>query len=144
MPIIIIITIAILLILIELTWKSLEDLEKSQKIIFILIGLIITFIITLIIFNISKSAVNYNSKDMIKSVQNILVSVFTALNGLIFIVPVARTYMKIKNKDSNISKIKISMITIIILFILVMIFETNYLKNIQNGIINIYNSKING
>lgn len=144
MPIIIFITIAILLILIELTWKSLEDLEKSQKIIFILIGLIITFIITLIIFNISKSAVNYNSKDMIKSVQNILVSVFTALNGLIFIVPVARTYMKIKNKDSNISKIKISMITIIILFILVMIFETNYLKNIQNGIINIYNSKING
>lgn len=142
MPVIIIITIAILLILIELTWKSLEDLEKNQKIIFILVGLIITFIITLIIFNISKSAINYNSKDMIKSVQNILVSVFTALNGLIFIVPVARIYMKIKNKDSNISKIKINIIVMIILFILVIIFETNYFENIQDGIIKIYNSKI--
>lgn len=142
MPVIIIITIAILLILIELTWKSLEDLEKNQKIIFILVWLIITFIITLIIFNISKSAVNYNSKDMIKSVQNILVSVFTALNGLVFIVPVARIYMKIKNKDSNISKIKINIIVMIILFILVIIFETNYFENIQDGIIKIYNSKI--
>lgn len=142
MPVIIIITIAILLILIELTWKSLEDLEKNQKIIFILVGLIITFIITLIIFNISKSAINYNSKDMIKSVQNILVSVFTALNGLVFIVPVARIYMKIKNKDSNISKIKINIIVMIILFILVIIFETNYFENIQDGIIKIYNSKI--
>ena len=141
MTIIFIIAIAILLIMIELTWKNLSELSNNQKIIFIAIGTIITFLITLIIFNISKSNIVYESKDMMADVRNAIISIFTALNSVIFIPKVATIYKKIKNGEIQNFK---SIIITVVVFVLIIILECNYFKEIQEGILQIYYSKIKG
>ena len=139
MIIIFIISIAILLIMIELTWKNLSELSKTQKIVFIVIGTLITCLITLIIFNISKSNIVYETKDMMVDIRNAILSIFTALNCVVFIPKVATIYKKIKNGEIENFK---SIIMTVVIFVLIIILECNYFKEIQEGILQIYYSKI--
>ena len=63
---IIIILFAVLLFWI---WNNCKDFEDTtQKIKFIIIGLIILSIVTLILFNVSKIGVNYQNKDIMKAI----------------------------------------------------------------------------
>lgn len=144
MPIIVIITIAILLIVIELSWKNLDGIENKSKIIFIFVGIVITSIITLIIFNISKKGINYNSNEIMVDVKNMIVSIFTALNGVVFIPNFSRIYIKFRNKDIENSKIKFNILIVGAILVGVIFFECSYFNNIQKGILQIYNSKIIG
>ena len=61
MTIIILVAIVIYAILITWIWKSLGYIEKSKKILYIAVGLLIMYIITLIIFNISKNGKTYQN-----------------------------------------------------------------------------------
>ena len=54
MPLIIIVTIIVFLILIAWTWQSLGQLDKSKKVLFILIGIVIMYICTLIVCTTQK------------------------------------------------------------------------------------------
>ena len=53
MAFIIIIALIIYFIDIAWTWKSLGEISKSSKVVFIIVGILVLFIITLITFNIS-------------------------------------------------------------------------------------------
>ena len=129
MPIIITIMIAMFLILISWTWHNLGDIEKIKKIITMIVLFVLIYIVTLIVFNISKSDILYNSKEAMENVKTILVLLFTMVNGLI-IMP----FIDIDYNDD-----KKSFLVIFIVFIIVIIFECGYLKDIQNGILNVYN-----
>lgn len=139
MAFIIIIIIILFLVLIGWTWNNLEDIEKPKKVGYIIISILITYIITLIIFNVSKSEIEYQNQNMVTSVQNILVAVFTAVNGFIvvqyFAKIVGQMYMNQIEKNTVIIKVVI----LLIIFIACIIFECGYMKDIQIGIINVYN-----
>lgn len=83
MPIIITIMIAMFLILISWTWHNLGDIEKIKKIITMIVLFVLIYIVTLIVFNISKSDILYNSKEAMENVKTILVLLFTMVNGLL-------------------------------------------------------------
>ena len=51
MPLIIIIIMAIYLVLIAWTWQSLGNIDKMKRVVLILIGIILSYIITLIYLN---------------------------------------------------------------------------------------------
>ena len=61
MPFIVIIIILIYIVLLAWTWHNLGDMEKTKKTLIIFIGLIITYLITILIFNISKAGIGYNN-----------------------------------------------------------------------------------
>lgn len=140
MVIIISIIVAVYLLMIAWTWQSLESLEKTKKVVFIVIGIIISYIVTLIIFNISQQGVNYQNEITKHEIKKILVLLFTALNGVIFIPYIAKLFTRVKENEIEDYKLKKKIIILVIIFIICMFFENMYLKDIQNGIINIYNS----
>ena len=86
MTLIYIIIVAMYLILIAWTWQSLGNIEKRKKVAYIILGILLFFIITLIIFNISKSNVEYQKETIKNAVRNLLVLLFTAVNGIIFVI----------------------------------------------------------
>ena len=139
MPIIITIMIAMFLILISWTWHNLGDIEKIQKIITMIVLFVLIYIVTLIVFNISKSDILYNSKEAMENVKTILVLLFTMVNGLIIMPFIAKILNKISCNDIDYNDAKKSFLVIFIVFIIVIIFECGYLKDIQNGILNVYN-----
>ena len=140
MPLIIIIIMEVYLVLIAWTWYSLENIEKTKKIAVIAIGVFLTYIITLIIFSISKAGIDYGNIPNQSTMKNILVILFTGINGIVLLPYVAKILGKINENEIEKDVVKRKIVILIIVFIICMFFECGYLKDTQKGMINIYNS----
>ncbi len=137
MSLIIIIIMILFLVLLGWTWSSLGNIEKKTKIICIIVGLIATYILTWIIYQIAKKGIIYENKEAKRIIRNIFVTLFTIINGY-FILPY--TFRKIERIDNEEMEKKQARKSIIILFLIVLallIFESLYLKNILHGIVRI-------
>ena len=139
MPVIVTLIIAIFLILISWTWNNLGNIDKTKKIITIVISLILMFFVTFIIFNISKQDIQYGSNEQMEVVRNVLVILFTIINGLIVMPFVAKTINKVYEKEIEKEQASKRLIAILVIFIIVVILECGYLKSIQQEILKIYN-----
>lgn len=144
MSLIIIIIIAIYFILIAWTWQILGNVEKTKKVAVIIIGILIMYIVTLIVFNISKVGLNYENTNAQADVRNVLVAVFTGINGIIVIPQLAKVIEKISEDEIDKKTASRKFLIIAIIFIVCVIIECGYMKDIQKGIINIYNIEKNG
>ena len=60
---IVITAIIIYFVTIAWSWHNLGFIEKSKKVAFIIIGILIMYIITLIVFQISKNGINYQKTE---------------------------------------------------------------------------------
>lgn len=133
------IIIVIYLISIAAIWTSLENEGKTKKISIIIIGILAMFLITNIIFNISKSTINYENIELQKNMRQIILWLFTGLNSL-FLPVTIRNIVKTKNGEQDENALKVKILVLTIIFILVMILECGYIKDIQEKTINIYQS----
>lgn len=140
MAFIIVIALIIYFINIAWTWKSLEEIEKSRKVIFIIVGLLILFIITLITFNISTRNIQYQHQGQTQLIRNVLVAIFTGINGTIIMPQLAKILEKAKNGDLEKNQIRNRIILWIIVLIICIIFECGYMESTQQGIVNIQHS----
>ena len=136
MALIITITLIIYFINIAWTWKSLGEIEKTQKVVFIILGLLGLFIITLITFNISAKNIQYIHQGE-NITRNILVSIFTGINGIIVMPQLAKILEKIKNGNLEKNHIRNRIILLITILIICLIFECGYMENTLQGIVNI-------
>ena len=138
MILIIVIIAVIYMLLIAWTWHSLGEIEKSKKVMVIGIGILIIYFMTLFIFLISKQGIVYENVEMSKAVRNVLVIMFTSVNGLIVLPFLARQLDKIH--EGEMEKTKFSKITLILLiiFIICLGIEYGYMKSTQQVILNIY------
>lgn len=139
MPVIITLIIAIFLILISWTWNNLGNIDKTKKVVTIVVSLFVIAIITLIIFNISKASVNYKSEEEVSVVRVVLVILFTFVNGLVVMPSIAKTLNKINNNEITKEQAGKRFLITGIIFIIVLIIECGYLTSIQKGILDIYN-----
>ena len=137
MVFIIIIALIIYFIDIAWTWKSLGEIEKRSKVIFILVGILVLFIITLITFNISAKNIPYQHQGETNTIRNVLVSIFTGINGIIIMPQLAKILEKAKNGDLEKNQIRNRLILWIAILIICLIFECGYMKDTQQGIVNI-------
>ena len=137
---IIITVIIVYFTLIGWTWQSLGSVEKNKKIAYIVIGLIVLYILTLIIFQTTKNGINYQNKQIQNSIQNILVIIFTGINGIIVMPQIAKILDKINEDEIQQNELKKRIIILLIIFVICIIFECGYMKDTQEGIIEIYNS----
>lgn len=133
------IIIVIYLISIAAIWTSLENEGKTKKISIIIIGILAMFLITNIIFNISKSTINYENIELQKNMRQIILWLFTGLNSL-FLPVTIRNIVKTKNGEQDENALKVKILVLAIIFILVMILECGYIKDIQEKTIKIYQS----
>ena len=139
MTLIIIGAIFIFLISIIWIWHNLVKIEKSKKITFILIGLCITYLITIVLYNISSTDMTYPSEEIKKTVSNTLILIFTGLNALIFLPFIAYLFDNILEEEIEKNQAQKRMIVIFIIFVVCVFVENGYLKDTQEGIISMYN-----
>lgn len=132
MPVIISIIIVMFLVLLGWTWSSLEDIEKTKKIEYIIVGFVVVYIITIIIYQISKIGISYENREIMKAIQNILVLVFSIVNGYILLPYIFKKIVQIQNDEIDDKKFKKSIVILIAVIIILTIIESNYLANAQN------------
>ena len=129
-------------VLIFWTWNNTKDFEEtSRRVIFIVVGIILIAIVTLIYFAISKVGITYPKVEMVKQVRKMVVLLFTPINGFLSLPHIASLKMKIKLKTEDEEKLKKKIVILGIVFIVATIVEINYMKDFQNGIIQMLNSK---
>lgn len=141
MTFIIIVAIIIYFILIAWTWKSLGGVEKNKKVIYMLIGIIIMYLVTLIVFGIAKTGITYESNDMQNSVQNVLVIIFAGINGIIVMPQIGKILDKINEGEIETFQIMRKIVILLLIFIICLILEIGYMKDTQEGILRVYHSK---
>ena len=130
------------IIYIVFAWNSTKEFETVlMRISFILIGTIFITILTLILFWISKMGITYPKREMVGEVRRIILLSFIPINGFIVLTQASTIFAQAKSgmisKEDLEKKIK----RLIIIFIVLIIFEAIYFKNIQNGMIKIIQSK---
>ena len=135
----IIVVIALFMVLLGFTWYRLEAFEGMEKVIICVVGLLLCWGITTILFSISSNGMNYINDEVENEISKILVLVFTPINGIVFMPYVAQIMSKVKfdeiNKQEAIKKILILCVILLAIFFL----EIKYLENIQLGILNVAN-----
>ena len=139
MTLIIIGAILIFVVSIIWMWHNLGNIEKPRKIAFIIIGLLIMYGFTIILYNLSSSNIAYPSEEVEKAVSNTLILVFTGLNALIFLPFIANLVDKILEEEIEKKQAKGRIIILLIIFVICIFVEKGYLESTQEGIINIYN-----
>lgn len=135
MLVILFIIIAMFIILFTWSWHCLEDIEKYEKIISIIIGTLIVYVITFIIFNISKSGINYENINNAKQMKMVYILMFTALNGYVLLPFIYKKMAQVNSNEITKEKLAKSLIILLIIFIIVSIFEINYLKILQESFV---------
>lgn len=137
--IMILIVVILFIVLIRWMWHSLGSIEKTTKCTCIVGGLVVVYIITFIIYNISKIGIVYENKEVMKLIQTVFVSLFTIINSYIILPYVFKKLEQINNKEIENEKLKKSTIILVIIILILGIFEKSYLGNIQHGILSIMN-----
>ncbi|MCI8637345.1 MAG: hypothetical protein HFJ36_05915 [Clostridia bacterium] len=142
MAFIIIVSIVIYFVLIAWTWQSLGFIEKTKKVGIIVIGIFLTYIITLIVFQIAKGDITYPNANIQNSIKNMLVAIFTGINGLIVMPQIGKMLDKINEDEIEKEQLTKRVIILLIIFIICLVFESGYMKNTQEGILKIYQTMV--
>lgn len=142
MAFIILVAIVIYFILIAWTWQSLGFIEKPKKVGIILIGICISYVITFMVFQIGKGGITYPNAEIQNSIRNILVAIFTGINGLIIMPQIGKILDKINEDEIEKDQLVKRVIILLIIFVICLIFESGYMKSTQEGILKIYQTML--
>ena len=94
-------------VLIFWTWNNTKDFEEtSKRVFFIVVGIVIVAVITLIYFTISKISITYPKVEMVNQVRKMVVLLFTPINGYLSLPHIASLKIQIKLKTEENSKLK--------------------------------------
>lgn len=140
MPFIIIITIAIYIILITWSWKSLGNIERTKKIMTIAIGIITIYLITWFVFNISKQGIVYENEQIASSIGKVIISIFAGVNGLIIMPFIGKLLDKVNEDEIEKQVFSRKILIIVVIFLIILWLECGYMKDTQEGILKIYHS----
>ncbi len=135
---IVLITSIIYVILISWSWQNLGELEKTKKIIYLIIGIIVSYLITLIIFQIAKGSYAIEEADIQNRLQNIVVAIFTGINGMIIMPQIAKIIDKLKEEQIEKQDILKRVAIILVVFITCLVIEGGYMRDTQKGTLKIY------
>lgn len=135
MAVILIIIAILFLVLLGWSWNSLGSIDKKEKIKYIIIGLVLTYLLTFIIYAISKIGIQYDNKETMKMIRTVFVLLFAIVNGYILLPYSFKKIEKIKNEEIEEEKLKRSIIILLIIIVMLLIFESIYLGNLQQGIL---------
>ena len=123
-----IISIILFLVLSIIVYNGLSGMDNKKKIIIFLIEIIMCFVFTMILFNISSLGIEYPNSKSKEIAMKTMVAIFRTLNE--------SQSGEIKKEECK-KRLKKSLI----IFLVLLIIEFIYLKNVQNGILSNYNMK---
>ena len=136
------IIVVLFIIYIVCAWNSTKEFENMLiRISFIFVGTLFIAMLTFVLFLISKIGVQYPKKEMIGEVRRIILLSFIPINGFIILTQSASIFAQAKSGMVSKEDMKKKIKRLIIMFIVLIVFEALYFKNIQNGIIRIIQNR---
>lgn len=141
MPIILLFILILNIVSIVLMYYSLGDLGKKEKLIYIVVGTAVMYIITSIVYWFSTRGIEVT--EVSERGKDLITFLFVPINGIIILPLLAKSYSKLKygNLDKNVF-LKRGIVLAVILLI-VLIIECIYFKNIQQEVVNMLNAQEN-
>ncbi len=134
--IVITIIIAIMFLnLIALIWSKLGNIDNKTKTISIIIGIVMVYIITFIIFNISKIGIIYEDPKVMKNIRSVFVMLFTIINSYALLPYFFKKINQINNDEIQKNEFQRSLIILLIIIVTLFIFESIYFGNTQQRIL---------
>lgn len=117
-------------------WKNIISFSTKQKIVYIVLGVIIISIITSLICNIQLKNIEIQNIEKQKIIKRTIECIFIPINLLIYCTPIGVTLNKFKDNAIKKDKLKKRFLIITIVFIIILIFESNYIANFYRGVLN--------
>ena len=114
-------------------YKVLSNIELKNKIILVAIGEIVMYVILFIVYGISSAGVN---ETIVNSSRQIILFTFLPINIICIELPIMLSLKKLQQGDIDNDKFNRRMAITLIIGIIILILEFNYIKNIQTGISN--------
>lgn len=139
----VLITIVILYLVCALwTWHSLGRLEPTKKIAFLILGIIMTYLITLLTFHLSKGEITYPTQEIYHSMKQLMILVFTGLNSCMMLPFLARQIDRVNEEEISreVAMKRILIFFVVILFVLWI--ESSYMQSTQQGILKILEKQV--
>ena len=137
------IIVVLFIIYIVCAWNSTKVFENTLlRISFILVGTLFITLLTLILFWISKIGVKYPKKEMIGEVRKIILLSFIPINGFLTLTQSASIFAQAKSGMVSKEEMKKKIKRLVIIFIILIVLEAIYFKNVQNGMIRIIQNKM--
>ena len=140
MPLIIIMIFILYSVVIGWTWNNLGDVDKIKKILIIAGEILLIYLITLIVYAISKNGIDYTNTEVEKNIKIVIVTLFTGFNSLIILPFLNKQIIKLKEKETEEKSIIKKVAIMFLIFIVCLIFECGYMKDTQKGILQVQKS----
>ena len=131
------VSIIIYIIAIMAIWKNTISFDLKQKLAYIGISILIIAIITNIICAIGFNGIKIDNKEKQKIIENTIKHIFIPINLLIYSTPIGVLINKLKDNIIKKEKFNKSVAIITLIFVVVLIFETNYISGFYRGVLNV-------
>ena len=136
MALIIITIVVMFLVLIFWSFTNLGKTNITKKILWMSLLFGIVFLTTYVTFLISKNSITYPSKEIMHSVQEVLVLMFSGVNGCFFIPAICKSIDNLyQQKIDETHFFRVILFGVILIILLAL--ECGYMKTTQKGILEI-------
>ena len=112
-------------------YKSLSHIEMKNRILLIIIGEMLMYIILFIIYGISSTDID---ETIVNSSRQIMIFTFLPINVIGIELPLLLTLKKFQQKDIKEEIFKKRMLFSLIISIIILIIEFCYIKDLQRGV----------
>jgi len=137
MALIIITIVVMFLVLIFWSFTNLGKTNITKKILWMVLLFGIVFLTTYVTFLISKNSITYPSKEIMHSVQEVLVLMFSGVNGCFFIPAICKSIDNLYQKKIDETHFFRRVILFGVILIILLALECGYMKTTQKGILEI-------
>ena len=141
MPIILLFILILNIVSIVLMYYSLRDLGKKEKLIYIVVGTAVMYIITSIVYWFSTRGIEVT--EVSERGKDLITFLFVPINGIIILPLLAKSYSKLKYGNLDKSVFLKRGIVLAVILLIVLIIECIYFKNIQQEVVNMLNAQEN-
>ena len=114
-------------------FKVLSNIELKNKLILVAIGEIVMYVILFIVYGISSAGAN---ETIVNSSRQIILFTLLPINIICIELPIMLTLKKLQQGDIDDNKFKRRMSIYLIIGLIILILEFNYIRDIQTGISN--------
>ena len=114
-------------------FKVLSNIELKNKLILVAIGEIAMYVILFIVYGVSSVGAN---ETIVNSSRQIILFTLLPINIICIELPIMLTLKKLQQGDIDDNKFKRRMSIYLIIGLIILILEFNYIRDIQTGISN--------
>ena len=114
-------------------YKALSNIDLKNKLILVAIGEIVMYVILFIVYGISSRGAN---EMVVNSSRQIILFTFLPINIICIELPIMLSLKKLQQGDIDNNKFKRRIVITLIVAIIILILEFNYIKNMQNDLSN--------